>query len=148
MKTNLKYVGIALFFMITKLYSQNRAEIIKQEKVKFINEFCKFSEDDAKKFWVIHDEMETKLKAVRKKMRSEMRTIKENGVDNTSEDDLKKAYDNRKKYEKELYDIRWEYNQKMVDLVGIKKVSKFFEGEAAFRKKLLDRLKDRMDEED
>jgi hypothetical protein len=75
-------------------------------------------------------------------MRRELRDIKDKGVDNVSETDLKKAMYNRKGYEQKQLDVKWEYNDKFVAIVGVKKTAKFYEGEIAFRKKLLDRLKD------
>lgn len=121
---------------------KNRMEVIKEEKMIFINDYCKFTDDEAKKFWPLHDEMQDKSKEVKKSMRRELRDIKDLGIDNVSETDLKKAMDNRKKYEQKLLDIKWEYNDKFITVVGVKKTAKFYEGEIAFRKKLIDRLKD------
>lgn len=128
---------------ISRMTAQkNRLELIKEEKMIFINEYCKFTDDEAKKFWPLHDEMQDKLKEIKRSMRRELRDIKDKGVDNVSETDLKKAMDNRKGYEQKQLDVKWEYNDKFVAIVGVKKTAKFYEGEIAFRKKLLDRLKD------
>lgn len=128
---------------ISRITAQkNRLELIKEEKMIFINEYCKFTDDEAKKFWPLHDEMQDKLKEIKRSMRRELRDIKDKGVDNVSETDLKKAMDNRKGYEQKQLDVKWEYNDKFVAIVGVKKTAKFYEGEIAFRKKLLDRLKD------
>lgn len=124
-------------------------ELLKDEKMKFINDYCKFTDDEAGKFWPIYDELQDKLKKVKKAMRREMKDIKDRGVDNVSENELKTAMDNRKAYEQQLLDLKWEYNQKYIDAVGIKKTAKFYEGEVTFRKKLIDRLKDlKMDGDD
>ena len=131
-------VGITL----SDVNAQTRLEKIKEEKMIFINDYCKFSDDEAKKFWPIHDEMQDKLKDVRKTMRKELRDIKDRGIDNISETELKKAMDNRKGYEQKLLDLKWEYNDKFISTVGVKKTAKFYEGEIAFRKKLIDRLKE------
>ncbi len=141
MKTfTLMIVGAGM--MLMSLNAQTRKEIIKQEKIAFINDYCNFSEDEGKKFWALEEEMQGKLKGIRKTMRKELKDIKDKGVDNVSETDLKKAMDNRKGYEQQLLDTKWDYNQKFIDLVGVKKTAKFYEGEIAFRKKLLDRLRD------
>jgi hypothetical protein len=132
-------VGISI---LSAHAQKNRREIIKEEKIIFINDYCKFSDDEAKKFWPLHDEMQDKLKEIRKSMRKELKDIKDQGVDNVSETDLKKAMDNRKNYEQRLLDIKWDYNDKFITAVGVKKTAKFYEGEIAFRKKLIDRLKE------
>jgi len=129
-------------FSVSLNAQKNRLEMIKEEKMSFINDYCKFTQDEANKFWPVHDEMQGKLKEVRKTMRKELKDIKNTGVDNVSETDLKKAMDNWEAYEKKLVDIKWEYNDKFVTLVGIKKTAKFYEAETAFRKKLIERLKD------
>lgn len=149
MKTKIKIVTIVITaycccLLPTLLHAQtkNRKDLIKEEKMSFINDYCKFTDDEAKKFWPMHDEMQDKLREIRKSMRQEMKDIKDKGVDNISETDLKKAFDNRKSYEQKLLDTKWDYNKKFIDLVGVKKTAKFYEGEFAFRKKLLERLKD------
>jgi hypothetical protein len=121
---------------------RDKKATIKEEKIKFINDYCKFTDEESKKFWELEDEMQAKLKEVRKSMRRELKDIKDRGVDNVSESELKKAFDNRKSYEQKLVDIKWEYNDKFITTVGVKKTAKFYEGEIAFRKKLLDRLRD------
>lgn len=121
---------------------KNRMEKIKEEKMIFINDYCKFTDDEAKKFWPIHDEMQEKLREIKKTMRRELRDVKDKGIDNMTHSDLKKAFDNRKAYEQKQHDIKWEYNDRFISIVGVKKTAKFYEGEIAFRKKLLDRLKD------
>ncbi len=144
MKTKLYTLMIVLAGMtaLSLNAQKNRKEVIKEEKMIFINDYCKFTDDEAKKFWPLHDEMQDKSKEVKKSMRRELRDIKDLGVDNVSETDLKKAMDNRKGYEQKLLDIKWEYNDKFIAVVGVKKTAKFYEGEIAFRKKLIDRLKD------
>lgn len=143
MKTKiLTLLIIGLMSLSLNAQTKTRKELIKEEKMLFINEYCKFTDGEAGKFWPLEDEMQGKMRDVRKTMRKELKDIKDKGVDNVSETDLKKAMDNRQAYEQKLLDIKWEYNQKFVDLVGVKKTAKFYEGEMAFRKKLIDRLKD------
>lgn len=121
---------------------KNRMEKIKEEKMLFINDYCKFSDDEASKFWPLHDEMQEKLREVKKTMRREIRDVKDKGIENMTDNELKKAFDNRKGYEQKQHDIKWEYNDKFIAVVGVKKTAKYYEGEIAFRKKLLDRLKE------
>ncbi len=122
--------------------TKTRKEMLKEEKMNFINDYCKFTEDEAKKFWVLEDEMQDKLKEVRKTMRRELKDIKDKGIDNMTDAELKKAFDNRKGYEQKIQDVKWEYNDKFIVTVGVKKTAKYYEAEISFRKKLLDRLKE------
>lgn len=131
------FTGIAAHAQV-----KTRKEMLKEEKMNFINDYCKFTDDEAKKFWVLEDEMQGKLKEVRKSMRREIKDVKDKGIDNMTDAELKKVFDNRKVYEQKLQDIKWEYNDKFINSVGVKKTAKFYEAEISFRKKLLDRLKD------
>src|SRR6476661_6568568 len=118
MKMNMKLLIVLMITGFTSVVAhaqiRDRKEAIKEEKIKFINEYCKFTDDESKKFWVLEEEMQKKLKEVRKTMRRELEDIKDLGIDNMTEADLKKAFDNRKGYEQKLQDIKWEYNDKFI----------------------------------
>lgn len=142
MKTKVILLTLALIGPLAIVANaQNRKGKIKEEKMLFINDYCKFTENEANTFWPLHDEMEKKMKRVKKTMRREMEDIRDEGLETMSDSDIKTAMSNRKNYEQQLLDIKWEYNDKFVDAVGYMKTAKFYEGEAIFRKKLLKRLK-------
>lgn len=148
MKT--KWIIVPLLFGILMGAYQNgftqdikdKKEQIKKERKDFINRWCGFTEAESGKFWQLHDEMDSKLSTIRKEDRTAMRDIRDKGIDNMSENDLKKAMENRHTNEQKQLDIRWEYNQKFIDAVGVRKTARFYEGLKMFRKTLLDRVKD------
>jgi hypothetical protein len=90
----------------------------------------------------LNDEMESKLQSLKKTMRSEMKAIKDKGIDNASDSEIKKAMESVKNSELKTVEIKWEYNSKYIDAIGVKKTAKFYDAEREFRKKLLNRLKD------
>ncbi len=147
MKTKMVLVG--LFMAFTTVLSAQKAgrlkermEEIKAERKEFINKYVGLSGAEADKFWKVDDEMHTKLQEVRKAMRKEMKDIKDKGIDNASDAELKRAMDNRINYEQKLLDIRKEYHTRFVDLLGVKKTAKFYEGEREFKKNLLKKLRE------
>jgi len=147
MKTKMILVG--LFIASTAVLSaqksgrlKERMEEIKAERKEFINKYVGLSGAEADKFWKEDDEMHAKLQEVRKVMRKEMKAIKDKGIDNASEAELKRAMDNRINYEQKLLDIRKEYHIRFVDLLGVKKTAKFYEGEREFKKNLLKKLRE------
>src|SRR5688572_16787863 len=97
-----------LAFTSLSLVAQKKSkrEMIREEKMAFINDYCKFTEEEVKKFWPLHDEMQEKLKEVRKNMKRSLKDIKDKGVDSFSETELKQAMDNRKSFEQKLLDIK------------------------------------------
>jgi hypothetical protein len=147
MKTKMILVG--LFIASAAVLSaqksgrlKERMEEIKAERKEFINKYVGLSGAEADKFWKEDDEMHAKLQEVRKVMRKEMKAIKDKGIDNASEAELKRAMDNRINYEQKLLDIQKEYHTRFVDLLGVKKTAKFYEGEREFKKNLLKKLRE------
>jgi hypothetical protein len=147
MKT--KMVLLGLFMASTTVLSaqksgrlKERLEEIKAERKEFINKYVGLSGAEADKFWKVEDEMHAKLQEIRKAMRQEMKAIKDKGIDNATDAELKRAMDNRMNYEQKLLDIRKEYHIRFVDLLGVKKTAKFYEGEREFKKNLLKKLRE------
>lgn len=118
-----------------------KKEQIKKERKDFINRWCGFTETEADKFWKIHDEMEEKMGSIRKDGRQSLKSVKSQGVENMSDDELKKAMDNQHTSEQKQLDLRWEYNQKFIDAVGVRKTARYYEGARMFKKQLMERMR-------
>jgi uncharacterized protein YcfL len=144
MKVKLVLAGLMLVtcsaFAQQKLNQQR--DKIKSEKKEFINQYCGFTPAESEKLWKLNDEMESKLQSLKKTMRSEMKAIKDKGIDNASDSEIKKAMESVKNSELKTVEVKWEYNSKYIDAIGVKKTAKFYDAEREFRKKLLNRLKD------
>lgn len=121
---------------------KGRKDEIKAERRAFIDRFVGLSGAEADKFWKLEDELHSKLQEVRKSMRQEFKAIKDKGIDNATDAELKRAMDNRLNYEQKILDLRKEYHNRFVDLLGVKKTAKFYEGEREFKKQLLRKLRE------
>jgi len=135
------FTGLALNSSAQKETLREKKEQIKAERKDFITRWCGFSETEGTRFWQLHDEMDEKLSALRKDSRKAMHEIKDKGIDNMPEGDLKKAMEDHHNSEQKQLDIRWEYHQKFIEAVGVKKTARFYEGERMFRKTLLERVR-------
>ncbi len=122
--------------------AKEKREEIRAERRAFIDRFVGLSGAEADKFWKLEDELHSKLQEVRKTMRQEFKAIKDKGLDNATEAELKRALDNRLNYEQKILDLRKEYHTRFVDLLGVKKTAKFYEGEREFKKQLLKKLRE------
>lgn len=147
MKTKMVWVVLLLTTAFTTMAQsqgkgKGRKEEIKAERRAFIDRFVGLSGAEADKFWKLEDELHTKLQEVRKSMRQELKVMKEKGVDNATDAELKRAMDNRMVYEQKMLDLRKEYHTRFVDLLGVKKTAKFYEGEREFKKNLLKKLRE------
>lgn len=148
-KAGLWVIGLlTLSISVAAQKHEDRKEEIKKEKREFINQHCGFSQSEADKFWKLDDELQSRIEDIRKTSRKELKAIKEKGIDNVSDVDLKKAMESRKNTEQKILVLRWEYNNRFIDAVGVKKTAKFYDGEHEFRKKLVGKLKGKHEEID
>lgn len=145
MKTKMVWVVLLLttaFTAMAQSHGKERKEEIKAERRAFINRFVGLSGAEADKFWNLENEMQTQLQQVRKTMLQELKAIKQKGVDNATDAELNRVMDNRMIYEQKMLDLRKEYHTRFVDLLGVKKTAKFYEGEREFKKNLLKKLRE------
>lgn len=145
MKTKMVWVVLLLttaFTAMAQSHGKERKEEIKAERRAFINRFVGLSGAEADKFWNLENEMQTQLQQVRKTMHQELKAIKQKGVDNATDAELNRVMDNRMIYEQKMLDLRKEYHTRFVDLLGVKKTAKFYEGEREFKKNLLKKLRE------
>ncbi|MBW7935629.1 MAG: hypothetical protein LC101_05985 [Flavobacteriales bacterium] len=148
-KAGLWMLGLlTLSLAVNAQKGDDKREEIKKEKREFINQYCGFTDAEAEKFWKVEDDMNKRLNEMRTASRKELKSLKEKGLDNLGDDELKRAMENRKNVEQKMLDIRWEYHQKLMDIVGVKKIAKYYDGEREFRKKLIGELKDKQKEQD
>lgn len=120
---------------------RDKKEQIKAERKDFVTRWCGFTEAESGKFWQLQEEMEQKIGDVRKESRKALRDIQDKGIENCTEAELKKAMDGQHTTEQKILDLRWEYNQKFIDAVGVRKTARYYEGIRMFRKKLMERLR-------
>ncbi|MCX7743862.1 MAG: hypothetical protein N2167_04770 [Flavobacteriales bacterium] len=145
MKTKMSLVILIFttaFAALAQLPGKGKKEEIKAERRAFIDRFVGLSGTEAEKFWKLEEELHVKLHEIRKTMRQEFKAIKDKGIENATDTELKRAMDNRLKYEQKMLDLRQEYHTRFIDLIGVKKTAKFYEGEREFKKQLLKKLKD------
>lgn len=145
----MKTTTVWVFFLITTSFTaiaqnhlKERKEEIKLERRSFIEQFVGFSDQEAEKFWKLEDEMLARLKEIRKNIRQGMIAIKKKGIDNISDDELKREMEKGMKYEQKILDVRKEYLARFIDLVGAKKTAKYYQADREFRKKLLRKLRE------
>jgi hypothetical protein len=116
-------------------------EKVEQLKIAYFTKELNLTSGEAEKFWPIYNEMEGKIKEIRKNRRKTAKNLYQN-ADSLSNDAVKKS--TLAIFDSEIAEInvKKEYYNKMGDAIGYKKASKVYKLELEFRKKLLDRLKD------
>ena len=129
----LMFVGLSLSAL-----SQDKVE---QLKIAYFSKELNLTTSEAEKFWPIYNEMEGKIKEIRKNRRKTSKYLQQNG-DSLAADVVKKntiaIFDN----EIAEVNLKKEYYNKIGEAIGYKKASKVYKLEIEFRKKLLHKLKE------
>ena len=119
---------------------KQRTERIEQAKVAFISKELELSTAEAEAFWPIYNEMQSKIKEHRKSIK---RTLKELKTDSLNQDDkiYEKVLNQTHDGQVQTLEIKKEYTRKIGDLLGYKKVFELGDAEIAFKKRLVERMK-------
>ena len=119
---------------------KQRTERIEQAKVAFISKKLELSTEEAEAFWPIYNEMQAEIKIHRKSMKADLKTLK---ADSLNQDDrsYQNALNSRHEGGIKFLNIKKEYSKKIGELLGYKKVFELGDAEIAFKKQLVNRMK-------
>lgn len=123
---------------------KERDDKIEALKVGFITKELSLTTSEAEKFWPVYNEMDAKMKDLRQsshKINVELR----DSEDKLSNDDAKKKLNTLFENEQKELDIKKEYSERFIKIIGEKRTLKLLSLEHEFRRALLERLKDRKD---
>lgn len=149
MKTNLKVyrrtLAGAIFTLLLVLPSivraQDKHEKVQQLKVAYFTKELNLTTQEAEKFWPIYNEMEVKIKELRKSRRKTAKNLEQN-YDSLSVDAMKKNTNALFDSEIAEVNLRREYYNKIGEAIGFKKATKVLKLEREFKQQLLQRLKE------
>jgi hypothetical protein len=116
-------------------------EKVEQLKIAYFTKELNLTTSEAEKFWPIYNEMENKIKEIRKNRRKIAKNLQQNG-DSLSADVVKKNTIAIFDSEISEINVKKEYYNKIGDAIGYKKASKVYKVEMEFKKKLLHKLKE------
>ncbi|HLP54658.1 MAG TPA: hypothetical protein VK151_06505 [Fluviicola sp.] len=116
-------------------------EKIDKLKIGFITTELALTTEEAEKFWPVYNEMETKVKELRKASRKLEKEVDEGYEAMSNEDAKKKMTTMFENSEKEVA-LKKEYAEKISKIIGEKRSLKLLSLEHEFKRELLDRLKE------
>ena len=144
-----KIAGIFLSLMITTAaFGQDPGEDKEKDdkiealKVGFITKELNLTSTEAEKFWPLYNEMEGKMKEIRQTCRKINHDVRDS-EDKISNEDAKKKLNTLFENEEKELDLKKEYSEKFIKIIGEKRTLKLLSLEHEFRRVLLERLKDR-----
>ena len=123
---------------------KERDDKIEALKVGFITKELNLTASEAEKFWPVYNEMDAKMKELRQSCRKINQELKDSEEKMTNDDAKKKLNTLFENDQKEL-DLKKEYSEKFIKIIGEKRTLKLLSLEHEFRRVLLERLKDRKD---
>jgi Spy/CpxP family protein refolding chaperone len=123
---------------------ESRREKVEKLKIAYITTELDLTTAEAEKFWPVYNEQENKLKELRKSGHEAGKKAHEN-FDSLSDADAKKALDTWYENEAKENNIRKEYSDKFIAIIGARRTLKLMNAEHEFRRELLHRLKDQQD---
>ncbi|MNJ90934.1 hypothetical protein D3C87_85740 [compost metagenome] len=123
---------------------KEKDEKIEALKVGFITKELNLTSTEAEKFWPVYNEMEAKMKEIRQSCRKINHELRDSEEKISNEDAKKKLNTLFENDQKEL-DLKKEYSEKYIKIIGEKRTLKLLSLEHEFRRVLLERLKDRKD---
>ena len=128
-------------------FSQEALEPSKREKlqalkVAYLTEELSLTPEEAQSFWPLYNELEDKMKAIRKAQRENRMNAKKN-LETMSDAELTVSIDKELAFEQKELDLKKEYNVLFKKILPIRKVAKLHASEQGFRRELLRGAKDR-----
>ncbi len=120
----------------------DKEDKIEALKVGFITKELNLTTAEAEKFWPIYNEMDGKMKELRQDCRKINKELRESEDKMTNDDAKKKLATLFENDQKEL-DLKKEYSEKFIKIIGEKRTLKLLSLEHEFRRVLLERLKER-----
>lgn len=129
----------AVFSQETK--GEGKGNKVEQYKIAFITKELNLTTTEAQKFWPLYNEMEEKLKVVRKERRKLNQELTDN-YETLKEEEFKKKLELLVANEASEVQIKKEYTEKIAAVIGYKKTSKLINLEQEFKRELLKQLKE------
>jgi len=121
--------------------NQNR-EKLRSQRIAFITNRLELTPEEAKAFWPVYDEYESKRQEIVKLYHQQKMSGHDNPDQLTDKEALEIA-DSQLIEAQKLLDLRKEYHNKFKQVLPAKKILKLYDSEREFQKMLLDRLRDK-----
>jgi hypothetical protein len=125
----------------TEKEKADKDDKIEKLKIAFITTELNLTVEEAQKFWPIYNELENKLKELRKTFRTTEKEIKTDFEKMTNEEAKKKMAELFANEEKEIA-LRKEYSEKFSKVIGEKRALKLLSLEHEFKRELLEALRE------
>lgn len=132
---------ISLLFTLSSVQSQNQRDKIKAFKIAFITERLDLSSEEAQNFWPIYNAHEEKVENFRKNELRDVREAMRRG--NLSESDAQNILDKFMAVQDKLHEANKQLVKDLNKVIPPQKIIALKAAEEAFKKVLVEKLKER-----
>ena len=137
----------AVGFIATSSLAQEELEASKREKlqalkVAYLTDQLSLTPEEAQSFWPLYNELEGKMKAIRKAQRENRHNARKN-YETMSDAELAASIDKELEFEQQELNLKKEYNVRFKKILPIRKVAKLHASEQGFKRELLKGARDR-----
>lgn len=145
-KSTLLIIFLAFSFLSMAQKGEKRKEIkdkIESQKIAFITQKLSLTSDEAKVFWPVYNEYQTKKETIAKEFMGTNKTLREKGIDEMTNEEADKYIDNQLSHAQKMIDLKKEFVAKFKKVIPIKKVALLQKVEREFQRELVNKVKDR-----
>ena len=122
----------------TIIFAQNELNQKKEnrqaQKVAFFTAKMNLNTEESKVFWPVVNEMENELKELKDKNAHGKMMLKDNKIEDFSDEELEDMMDARIQMGKEKVDILVKYHKKFKEVIPIRKLAKYYQTGTEFKK--------------
>ena len=120
------------------IFAQNELNQKKEnrqtQKVAFFTAKMNLNTEESKVFWPVVNEMENELKELKDKNAHGKMMLKDNKIEDFSDEELEDMMDARIQMGKEKVDILVKYHEKFKEVIPIRKLAKYYQTGTEFKK--------------
>lgn len=145
-KSTLLIIFLSFSVLSMAQNEEKRKEIkdkIESQKIAFITQKLSLTSDEAKVFWPIYNEYQTKKEAIGKESMETNKALRQKGVDEMSNEEAETFVNNQMTHAQKMLDLKKEYLAKFKKAISIKKVAILQKAEREFQRELMNKVKDR-----
>ena len=145
MKKIITFICISLFciFSLSSQSKRGSKEKIKTLKIAYLTEKLSLTTNEAEKFWPIYNIHYKKEYLLKSKLRSEIKKaiVENEDIKSISENEAERLISLKLTTDKEIYEARTDFINKMKKIISYKKIIQLEIAEKEFSRKLMDRYR-------
>lgn len=128
-----------------RMENRPRKEKVEAMKIGFITDYLDLSSEEAKEFWPVYNKYQDEMEVLRKGRRQNMLND-QTDLNTMSDSELEKLVDSEIIFHQNELDLQKKYHPQFKKVLPMRKVAKLYRAEEAFKKKLLEMIRERKQE--